>query len=392
MPLFVQEQEVIFTGVFAMNRHIFLYGFSIFSMFFGSGNLVFPIMVGVNNSDNWLAGFCGFFLTGIILPFLGLFVIKLYQGDYNKFFAQGGVIAKYAIPLFTLSLLGAFGVIPRCITVAHGGLEFLYNDIPLLAFSIIFCVLCYIVCLNDKIMFAILGKVLTPILLFFLLGLIIIGFYKGDSITASNEVFTNNFIDGFFRGYATMDLFASFFFASLIFKQIEALFPEKDNKSIIKAALGPSIFGAILLSIIYLGFVYLGSHYKNLAYDLPGELVLPAIANHLLGHNGALVIAIIIIFSCLTTAVALNSIYAKYLCSFSFIGDERFPLVLFISTIASFAISLLDFDGIASILGPLLDISYPGLIALTIMSICTSSFHKLKIFIFYGITAIMLIL
>lgn len=375
-----------------MNRHVFLYGFSIFSMFFGSGNLVFPIMVGVSNSDNWIAGFWGFFLTGIILPFLGLFVIKLYQGSYNKFFAQGGTIAKYAIPLFTLSLLGAFGVIPRCITVAHGGLEFLYNDISLLVFSIIFCVTCYMICLNDKLMFTILGKVLTPILLLFLVGLIIIGFYQGEKLTVNNEVFSNNFVDGFFRGYATMDLFASFFFASLIFKQIEALFPEKDNRSIIKAALGPSIFGAILLSIIYLGFVYLGSHYKSFAHDLPGELVLPAIANHLLGHNGALVIAIIIIFSCLTTAVALNSIYAKYLCSFSFIGDKHFPIILLITTIASFAVSLLDFDGIASILGPLLDVSYPGLIALTIISICTKRFHKLKMFSFYGITAIMLIL
>ncbi len=375
-----------------MNRHIFLYGFSIFSMFFGSGNLVFPIMVGVSNSDNWLAGFCGFFLTGIILPFLGLFVIKLYQGSCDKFFAEAGTIAKYAIPLFTLSLLGAFGVVPRCITVAHGGLEFLYNDTPLLAFSIVFCALCYIICLNDKIMFAILGKILTPILLFFLLGLIVIGFYKGEELTVSNEVFTNNFVDGFFRGYATMDLFASFFFASLIFKQIEALFPDKDNKSIIKAALGPSIFGAILLSIIYLGFVYLGAHYKHLAHDLPGELMLPAIANHLLGRNGALAIAIIIILSCLTTAFVLNSIYAKYLCSFSFIGNKRFPLVLLITTVASFAISLLDFDGIASILSPLLDVSYPGLITLTIISICTKRFQTLKMLSFYGITVMMLIL
>jgi branched-chain amino acid:cation transporter, LIVCS family len=374
-----------------MHRHIFLYGFSIFSMFFGSGNLVFPIMVGVNNSDNWLAGFCGFFLTGIILPFLGLFVIKLYQGSYNKFFAEAGIIAKYAIPLFTLSLLGAFGVIPRCITVAHGGLEFLYNDISLLAFSTVFCILCYIICLNDKVMFAILGKILTPILLVFLLGLIIIGFYQGEAVISNNEVFINNFVDGFFRGYATMDLFASFFFASLIFKQIEALFPDKDNKSIIKAALGPSIFGAILLSIIYLGFVYLGSHYKHLSYDLPGELVLPAIANHLLGHNGALAIAIIIIFSCLTTAVALNSIYAKYLCSFNFVGKNRFSMVLLLTTIVSFAVSLLDFDGIASILSPLLDISYPGLIALTILSICTRRFHTLKLVSFYGITVMMLV-
>ena len=373
-----------------MNRNIFLYGFSIFSMFFGSGNLVFPIMVGINNADNWFAGFCGFFLTGIILPFLGLFVIKLYHGDYNKFFGQAGTLARHTVPMFTLSLLGAFGVIPRCITVAYGGLEFLNHDISLLIFSGFFCILCYIVSLNDKLMFNILGKILTPILLFFLAVLIIIGYFQAPELDTVRGVFTKNFCDGFFRGYATMDLFASFFFASLIFKQIEAIYPNSDNKSIIKAAMAPSIFGAILLSIIYLGFVYLGSHYKHLAQDLPGELVLPAIANHLLGQNGALVIAIIIIFSCLTTAVALNSIYAKYLCSYNVIGEKRFPIVLLLTTLVSFIISRLDFDGIAVILGPLLNISYPGLIVLTVISICTKRLRALKMISFYSITLIMI--
>ena len=185
-----------------MKRHIFLYGFSIFSMFFGSGNLVFPLMVGVNNSDNWLAGFLGFFCTGIILPFLGLFVIKLHRGNYKSFFGEAGSIAKFTIPLFTLSLLGAFGVIPRCIAVAHGGLEFLYKDISLLLFSIIFCIACYIICLNEKWMFSILGKFLTPILLLFLTILIILGIYEGETINADISVTSTNFLVGFYQGYA----------------------------------------------------------------------------------------------------------------------------------------------------------------------------------------------
>jgi LIVCS family branched-chain amino acid:cation transporter len=189
-----------------------------------------------------------------------------------------------------------------------------------------------------------------------------------------------------------MDLFAAFFFSSLIFKQIEALVDESKGESILKAALGPSIFGATLLGLIYFGFVYLGAHYKHLATDLPGELILPAIANHLLGKNGALFIAIIIILSCLTTAVALNSIYAKYLCSFKSIGNKRFKLVLLATTSLSFIISLLDFDGIAAILGPLLMISYPGLIVLTIFSICTKKYKSLKMISFYAVVALMLVI
>ncbi|GAB4165455.1 MAG: branched-chain amino acid transport system II carrier protein [Rickettsiaceae bacterium] len=351
-------------------------------------------MVGVQNTGNWFAGFLGFFLTGIILPFLGLFVIKLHRGNYNNFFAEAGSIARHVIPFFTLSLLGAFGVIPRCITVAHGGLEFLYNGISLGLFSFIFCALCYLVCLNDKIMFNLLGKFLTPILLIFLLGLILVGFYNNDNPNTvnNNEAFYGSFIDGFFRGYATMDLFASFFFSSLIFKQIEALAPTSDNKSILKAALGPSVFGALLLGTIYLGFVFLGAHYAQLAKDLPGELILPAIANHLLGKNGALAIAIIIILSCFTTAVALNSIYARYLCSFKRTGDNMFPVMLVATTVTSFMLSLLDFDGIAAILGPLLEISYPSLIALTILSICSKEYKNIKTSIFYALIAIMIAL
>ncbi len=375
-----------------MKRHTLLYGFSIFSMFFGSGNLVFPLMVGVENADNWFAGFIGFFCTGIILPFLGLFVIKLHRGNYTSFFAEAGIVAKYAIPLFTLSLLGAFGVIPRCITVAHGGLEFLFNDISLFAFSSVFCVACYIICLNEKWMFNMLGKFLTPILLGFLLILIAIGAYNAQQFSASDSEFNTNFLDGFFRGYATMDLFAAFFFSSLIFKQIEAIIDESSGQSVIKAALGPSIFGASLLGLVYLGFVYLGAHYSFLAKDIPGELILPAIANHLLGSNGALFIAIIIIFSCLTTAVALNSIYARYLCSFKIVGEKKFPLILLATTALSFAISLLDFDGIAAILGPLLDMSYPSLIALTILSIITRRYKTLKMITFYGIIVLVLVL
>ncbi len=375
-----------------MKRHIILYGFSIFSMFFGSGNLVFPLTVGAQNYDNWLAGFIGFFLTGIILPFLGLFVIKLHQGNYTKFFAEAGVIAKYAIPLFTLSLLGAFGVIPRCIAVSHGGLSFLSYNISLPIFSFLFCLICYLICLNDKMMFSILGKFLTPILLVFLTILIFVGVNQSQSIGINNEVFSNNFIDGFFRGYATMDLFAAFFFSSLIFKQIEATAiangQNSDTKTIIKAALGPSIFGAILLSVIYFGFVYLGSHYKFVVANLSEEQILPAIASYLLGKNGALFICVIIILSCLTTAVALNNIYAQYFCSFEKIGAKKYPLILAITTFISFIISLLDFKGISAILEPLLCISYPSLIALTIMSILFREYKKVKIFIFYALIVI----
>ncbi|WP_019215871.1 branched-chain amino acid transport system II carrier protein [Legionella tunisiensis] len=69
-------------------KSILVYGFAIFAMFFGSGNLVFPLQIGYAVGNSWFMGFTGLLITGILLPLLGLFVIKLYQGNYHAFLVK----------------------------------------------------------------------------------------------------------------------------------------------------------------------------------------------------------------------------------------------------------------------------------------------------------------
>ena len=328
-------------------QRLFLYGFAIFSMFFGSGNLVFPLQIGLTAGEHWLLGFAGLFLTGILLPFLGLFVIKLHRGNYELFFAEAGPVARLILPLFTLSLLGAFGVVPRCITVAHGGIGSVLPQIPLALFSLLFCIACFIICLKDHLIISVLGKWMTPLLLASLIVLISMGILETPAfIEPSNPNIQASavFLDGFFRGYQTMDLFAAFFFSSLIFKQIQEAMPcHTDHKTVIKAALKPSIVGAGLLAVVYLGFVFLGARYQPLIATVAPELILGTIASYLMGESASLVIGFIVIFSCLTTAVALNNIYARYLCSLFKLQENKFVWVLLATTITSFMLSLLDF-------------------------------------------------
>jgi LIVCS family branched-chain amino acid:cation transporter len=369
---------------------ILIYGFAIFAMFFGSGNLVFPLQLGQKVGSNWFFGFLGLFISGILLPFLGLFVIKLHKGNYRTFFAEGGKIAGIVLPLFTLSLLGSFGVVPRCITVAHGGMDYLFPGLPLLLFSLVFCILTYVMCLKDHVMIDLIGKFISPIKLTALGILIIVGIIysptpssKATAISALNE--------GVFSGYQTMDLFAAFFFSSLIFNRIKSILPKTDdNTKLVKAALSPSLAGAFMLAIVYLGFVYLGAHYGDLIQHVEPELMLPTIATHALNPSAAFVIGIAIVFSCLTTAVALNNIYARYLLETLKLNQRYFPCVLAATTLVSFGISQLDFKGIAAFLAPTLEASYPGLIALTVLSIFLKEHKLLKKITFYGITIIMI--
>lgn len=369
-------------------KSIFIYGFAIFAMFFGSGNLVFPLQIGEAAGDSWIISFIGLLLTGIFLPLTGLFVIKLYQGNYRAFFGEAGKLAATLLPLFMLSLLGSFGVVPRCITVAYGSFVYLLPQIKLIHFSIFFCLVTFFFCLNDKVMIKVLGKWMSPILLVTLIVLIAIAVIKAPvemEHTHSRAAFTY----GFTTGYQTMDLFAAFFFSALIFTQIQQSLPQANSREVLLFAVKSSLLGASLLALIYLGFVFLGSHYASLIANQAPELMLPSIAKKALGSSATFFMGIAMFLSCLTTAVALNNLYARYLCSVLKLSDNKFYLVLLFTTALSFIISLLDFRGIAAFLAPILELTYPGIIALTVMAIVIKGRQSLKKTVFYVMTLLM---
>ena len=68
---------------------IFTTGLALFSMFFGAGNLVFPLLIGqtVGAENVWFA-IAGLGLTAVIVPFVGLASMLLFQANYYKFFFE----------------------------------------------------------------------------------------------------------------------------------------------------------------------------------------------------------------------------------------------------------------------------------------------------------------
>jgi LIVCS family branched-chain amino acid:cation transporter len=373
-------------------KSMLIYGFALFAMFFGSGNLVFPVKIGQMTGQYWFAGFLGLFITGIVLPFLGLFVVKLHKGSYIAFFAEAGKLAKVALPLFTLSLLGSFGVVPRCITVAYGGMSYMTTQISLELFSTLFCITVFFFCLKNQRMINAIGKWMSPVLLIALGILIITGITNSTTLTNTSDMMPQDaFYSGFITGYQTMDLFAAFFFSALIFSQIQRILPpQTTHRAAIKFAIKPSIIGATLLATVYMGFIFLGAHYADLIASTPPEFMLATIATQVMGPQATWFISIVMLFSCLTTAVALNNIYANYLCSLLKLKEDKFIVVLSITTLIAFLISLFNFKGIAAFLVPALEVSYPGIIALTLLSCVTRKLHAVKKSVFYGLLLLMI--
>lgn len=376
-----------------MHPSILILGFSIFAMFFGSGNLVFPLKIGSTCLDNWKVGFIGLLLSGIIIPFAGVFAIKRYQGSYDRFFKELGFHAEIIIPMVLLSLLGSFGVVPRCITVAFGGFHVVQPSIPLWAFSLCFTGICFLSGLKETRMLSIIGKFMTPIKLFTLCLIIIVGVIGSHGFLASDYSAKKSLELGLVQGYQTMDLIAGFFFSSLIFKYVEQQCGSgASQKTVFWICAKASLIGASVIALAYGGLVYLGASYSSVIETVPPTEMLPILTQHLLGGYSTLVIALAMGFSCLTTATALNNLYASFLQKQFRLNETKFPIVLAITSLASFLLSLLDFKGISSFLTPILIVIYPGLIAFTIASLIYPKPHHLKKLVFYSITLIMMIL
>lgn len=345
-------------------------GFALFSMFFGSGNLVFPLSVGTQSEGHFILAALGILLTGIIVPFLGVFGMMLFKGDVSEFFSCFGKKGIFIFSFIALGLMGPFGVLARCLTVAHGALLLILPQISLPLTSFLLCLIVFLLTVKKHKIVTILGTVLTPFLLFSIAVITFFGLYNGEMPSSSSTGGWNALKMGFFEGYQTMDLLAAFFFSGFIIKYLHDRFPSvPEDKSMLKIFAKAALIGGGILTFVYVSLVFLGWNYHSTLISIPSEKMLSVIALKCLGSLAAPCVSLAVVFACLTTAIVLTSLFADFLRTQVLrnkIGNVQSILV---TLCIGFLISTLEFSGIAKFLGPVLRTIYPALIALTIVNI-----------------------
>ncbi|MBI5272581.1 MAG: branched-chain amino acid transport system II carrier protein [Chlamydiia bacterium] len=354
------------------HKIIFSTGLAMFSMFFGSGNLVFPLVVGQLSQGHYLIAGLGILLTGVFVPFLGSLAMLLFNGQSNDFFARLGKPATFWFPLIALSLMGPFGVLARCITVAHGAFKLVLADTPLWIFSLVSCALIFGLTIRKRKIVQLLGSILTPLLILSLTAIVVFAIASTDLPPAAQDAGSSwaGFKQGIFQGYQTMDLLAAFFFSVFVIKHLkEHKSMQEDPSRSLPVFLKSSLVGAGLLSLIYLFLVLMGSMYASDLALVPPQEMLGAIAQKTLGPMAAPIVCVAVILACLTTAIVLASLFADFFRKE--IAKEKIPpfVALIVTLLITFLISTLEFAGIARIIGPILEVCYPSLIVLTILSI-----------------------
>lgn len=359
-------------------------------MFFGSGNLVFPLNMGTETLDKFLYAASGLSVTGVLVPFLGLFAIILFNGDRKAFFSAIGKFPALLLTLFILALLGPIGVVPRCFLVAYGSVQpFLPETSFLAIFSAVFAAVTLLVIWNHHRVIPILGRLLTPWLLLGICSVVVMGLYFAPALETSSIQNTEAFQIGIFEGYQMMDLLAAFFFSAAIVEYLRShKYIEDKPASLIPICTTAGLLAATLLGIIYFGFVKLGAQYSSALTNTPPEQMLVGIASLSLGPVALPIVAITVFLACLTTATILAMQFAEFFSTEITNGRiPRTPAIL-ITLIISYFISLTGFSSLTAYLGQILTFAYPALIALTLTSILAKTLKflpkSIPFIAFYG--------
>ncbi len=341
-------------------------GLAMFAMFFGSGNLVFPLRLGVESGTQYLTSSIGFIITGVAMPFLGLFSVMLYKGDRKKYFGLIGKWEPFVLTLLLLLLMGPFGVAPRCIIVAFGGIKALYPDLSLLWFSLFFSSVILVIIWEQNNIVPIIGKLLGPIKISTIFIIIIAGLIFAPEL-GNQSAQTTPFLDGIFEGYQTMDLPAAFFFSVTIVQYLNRAVHNKDD--VLGISIASGFVGAGLIAGIYMCFTILGAHYSEKLSGMPPEQYLATIAQLSLGKNAALIFALTMFLACLTTAATLCRLFAEFLSHDISRDGISWKSASLITVGVTFLLSLTGFATIATILGTMLTYVYPALVVLAISSL-----------------------
>ena len=297
----------------------FLMGVTLFSMFFGAGNLIFPPSLGAQAGTSAWTAFIGFAMSAVGLPVLGVIAVTV-SGGLNALASR--VHPKFAFVYIAVLYLaiGPCLAIPRTASTSFSmaGPPFLPESVPeapvQLLYTIVFFLAASLVAMHPEKLTEYLGKRLTPVLLTLIAALFLAALVNpaGPAAAPAEAYASAAPVEGFLYGYQTMDTLAALNFGMIVALNVQALGVREE-----KAVTGETVFagwiaGALLLAV-YAMLTFVG-RLSGTAFPgtADGTEVLMRTAEHLFGKAGALILALIFVIACFNTCVGLLSCCGKY--------------------------------------------------------------------------------
>ncbi|WP_122646227.1 branched-chain amino acid transport system II carrier protein [Enterococcus mediterraneensis] len=296
-------------------------GSMLFGLFFGAGNLIFPVHMGQEAGQAITLANLGFLITGIGLPFLGVIAIGMSQSS-GVYDLATRVNKRYGM-IFTILLylvIGPFFALPRLATTSFeiGVAPFLAAEsqpIMLAVFSILFFGVAWWFSRKPTKILDYVGKFMNPLFLLLLGFLLLLAFLQpmGEITTAPvvESYQAHPFFTGITQGYNTLDALASLAFGIIIVTTIKNMGVVKPATIAIDTVKSGSI-SILLMGIIYTLLSFMGTmSLGKFPISENGGIALAQIASFYLGKTGSLLLAFIVIIACLKTAIGLITAFAE---------------------------------------------------------------------------------
>lgn len=352
-------------------------GSMLFGLFFGAGNLIFPVHMGQEAGANVWPAIIGFLITGIGLPFLGIIAIGI-SGENGLFDLASRVHKGYGY-FFTVALylvIGPFFAMPRLAATSFeiGLTPFVAESqktLFLAIFSILFFALSWWFSRNPSKLLDYVGKFLNPLFLALLAILIVMSFVKPmaniHDITVLGKYRDHAFFTGFQNGYNTLDVLASLAFGIIVVNTLK-------NKGVTKkSTITADTFKSGAVSVLLMGIIYsflslMGTmSMGKFALSENGGIALTQIAHYYLGTGGSIILALIVVVACLKTTIGLTTAFSETFA-------ELFPGLSYSTLIAGVSIipCIIANVGLTSIISystPVLMFLYPLAIILVLLGV-----------------------
>lgn len=362
--------------------NLMLVGFTLFSMFFGAGNLIFPPFLGAQAGIMTWKAMAGFLFSAVGLPVLGVAAVAV-SGGLREL--AGRVHPAFAF-LFTLLIylsIGPFLAIPRTSSTSFemtvlpvltrmgvsmgseaGQSGFTVQTAAQFGYSVLFFAGAMAVAFRPDKLTDRLGKILCPSLLV-LIGVIFAGclvWPMGPYGAPEAAYESGPVVKGFLEGYQTMDTIAALNFGIIIAINIQAKGVEQEG-AVVRETVKAGVIAGILLALIYAALAHIGAPAGAAAGSMGnGARILTFVAGNLFGNAGMMILGLIFLIACFNTCVGLLSCCSQYFISI--IPRISYKMWVFLFALISLVISSAGLNKILAVSVPVLNAIYPVAIVL----------------------------
>ena len=355
----------------------------LFGLFFGAGNLIFPLHLGQLAGANWFPAMLGFLVTAVALPLLGVLAIAAThaEGVYDIGRPLGRFFALAFMVLIHATIGPMFGT-PRTATVSFttGVLPMLpkaWAQVGLLVFSALFFAAAFFLSYKERKITTAVGKILNPVFLVLLFFVFFIGFSHpmGNPATQTVTAAYKNasFMNGFLQGYNTMDALAALAFGVTVVTAVRGLGLKNDD-DVAKSTAKAGVMATSWIGLIYAALILLGSmslaHFK---LSPEGGTAFNQVVTYYFGAAGHAVLATLLTLTCLTTAVGLVAAFAQDF--YRHFPKVSYRVWLALTSFLSFLTANFGLEQIIAWSVPMLMFLYPFSMVLILLSVFGKAFH-----------------